>query len=384
MELFKELERRVPPNLKTNRGSTEEMRSFNVFSKDHLDYSLFHSFLKLRKQKEDTTLEDIRRTLSGESRGKVILWNTTHSRQFRNFGQVCLMVDRPSHSLPTLDDGGVARRRQGVVESLSEEEQLLDKTRDTFIVILSNTVGSVNDKFDTSLWVGMLVRKAIIHLIIHENNNPDRLGGFVLNHTVLSAYIMSNFDGGRLFQLWDNESSMKYYLKNNVFKAKSSQPGDISDSHMEFMKRGFNVPLVRRSKALNKRRKYWVAALGDMSAEYLMSLYGHLNSDRAGCLAVDEKDFYANEGVHESLFNEEAVNLGLMMRESYNDMTVSSYLMYKVLLLRRLYIETRLRMGRFSMAEKKNEMEAEADLFVKVCRNFGLQSCRISKKPIRG
>ena len=81
------------------------------------------------------------------------------------------------------------------------------------------------------------------------------------------------------------------------------------------------------------------------------------------------KDVYVNEGVNDSLLNEEAVNLGMMMKESYNDMAVSSYLMYRVLLLRRLYIEAQLQMGWLSVAKKQNEKEAEADSFLKVCSN---------------
>ena len=118
-----------------------------------------------------------------------------------------------------------------------------------------------------------------------------------------------------------------------------------------------------------------------MSAEHLISLYIHLNSNHVGHLVVCMKEVYVNEGVNESLLNEEAVNLWMMMKESYNDMAVSSYLMYRVLLLRRLYIEAQLQMGWLSVAKKQNEKEAEADSFLKVCSNS--ESYRILRKPIR-
>ena len=55
---------------------------------------------------------------------------------------------------------------------------------------------------------------------MNENNNADQLCAFVLNEKVLCMDIMSIFDCGQMFQLWDNEKSLSNYLKTNVFKAK--------------------------------------------------------------------------------------------------------------------------------------------------------------------
>ena len=377
LDLFAELEKRVPEHLKKGRGSTAELKSFNVFSKDHLDYCLFHSFLKLRKRMDNSDLRG-----SQQQTGKVIIWNTTYSRQFRNLGQVCVLEDQSGHVLPTVGVSRVARRNTNNSNSTNNEEaKLLKKTRDNFMVILTCTIRSGQHEFDTSLWIGMYIRKAVIHMIFHHNNKGDQMTKFVLNERTLAAHINSSSECGEMVELWDNHKSLTEYLKNNLFRLRKNQPNDVCDRNMDFLKTVFNPLEANPNKVLEKKRRCWVGALGRMSAEYLLSVYNHICENMAGRGVIRVQPFYVNEGVDDRMLTEESVDLGMMMRESYLSSKISSYLMYKIFVLRRLFRESRLKIGRCLDANNKDGSNREALSFLKVCKDFGLNTCKIASNP---
>jgi hypothetical protein len=352
---FAQLELHVPSALKTGRGGNAVLRDHQVFSQPWLIHFLFTGFVRFRTGTSDLVEGNI-----------PILFSTNPSKEFRVVGHYSRMRDDAT--------AGLAPEVLDTPEPLLNETDIasLKATKDTFFVIIRQDIGNRS----TTHWIGMMIRKAIIHFISICDKKCNRSAGEIVTLKNIVGHIWNEMPNCKLKVFWESQKHLAEYCKNNVFKAPNGQNGEYD---LRFLTSEYRMQGMERLQAYIYRESCWTAALGSVDKETVCAVHCHLranaNTPHGG---LDKFEMLTGFGEGPAALDDSPVDLPTLMAKSIRTGVVTPQLLYSLSRFHYHYMQTRMLIGR--LLAQNLSVTNENSIFGDICQEWGFEKKRISRR----
>lgn len=309
----------VPDHLVTGRGETAYEKGLEVFSKEFFDYKLFIGFIKIRTG---------RPTRSGSC--KPIIWKTTPSYQYANFGTALQLDDHTTSGYPPQASVPLHEERDPL-----EGLDICAYTKDIFWSMLGKSRSGSEDTYG-KLFVGTLFRKFGLHWLWYCGKNGYKSKGRIFTSAAVASYLWNTYKEFDITGLFDSQKQLQDTLKNHLFWSKS---GETSEIGMQFFMNEYGNVDSGRSDCHVFQERCWTAALDGCSVLTVKMLWNHLSTGQPGIFeGYSMKVIDVDQG---STVIDEPMDLQRLMQDSFLQKRISKQAIWSLIKFRLVVHEQR-------------------------------------------